>query len=89
MAQQKLQLDDAKSRVAQLEDELSLANEHVKEAYEFTKPPITIDTGSNYSSGGDLALPAPVDKTLANAVVVVASVLGFVLTLWILLRKGK
>lgn len=83
------QLELERARSAQLEDELFLANQSVQEAYEFTKPPISIDTGSNYSSGGDLALPAPADNSLSNAVVVVSSVLGFVITLWLLLRKGK
>jgi hypothetical protein len=85
------QLELERARSAQLEDELALANQNVQEAYEFTKPPITIDTGSNYSAGGNLALPTPPDPSLRNAIVAISSVLGFVLTLWLLLknRKGK
>lgn len=78
-------------RIAQLEDELAVANQNVSEAYEFTKPPINIDTSTNNTAGGDLALPAPPDNSKTQAIVVLTSVLGFVLTLWLLLksRKGK
>lgn len=84
------QLELERARSAQLEDQLTLSREDVATAYETVKPPINIDTSRTITSGGDLALPPPADPAITNAIVALSSVLGFVLTLWLLLkRKGK
>lgn len=81
------QLELERARSAQLEDQLALSREQINEAYETVKPPINIDTGSNYSAGGNLALPPPPDPKPSQSAAVIAAVVGYALTLWILLRK--
>lgn len=84
------QLELERARAAQLEDQLTLSREDVAAAYESVKPNVNIETGNDYEAGGDLKIPPPKDNSNTQAIVALSSVLGFVLTLWLLLkRKGK
>lgn len=85
-AQLQSELNEARAQNAQLEDLLQLERENTVAAYEFTKPPVNIDTGQRIQAGGAVTLPAD-NSPVALAVAIGAAVVGFVVTLWLLLRK--
>jgi hypothetical protein len=89
LAQVKFELG---GRVAQLEDELNVAKSETLAAYEFVKPPVNIDTSTKTivdSAGGAVALPDAARSSALAVVSVVVGVVGVLLTVLLMKRKGR
>ena len=82
-AELQIQLDEARARIAQLEDDLTVSKEETIAAYQFTKPPVNIDTGAkvNASGGSSVKLPDPATGQGLAVIGAAAGVLGLVLML--------
>ena len=81
-------LAEAKARIAQLEDELSVSQSDALAAASKVKPPVNIDTGTHINSaGGAVALPS---AATGNGLAILAAVLGVVGLIAVFVkRKGK
>ena len=80
-------LAKSEARIAQLEDQLVVANEDIAAAFKTVKPPVNIDTGTHINSGGgQVALPS---AATGSGLAILAAVLGVVGLLAVFLKRKK